>query len=131
MTYVRTGDFQKAEDLFFRAISINKAIYGNNHSSLAERLTNMGVLYSKMKNYRKAVELQTQALEIYRQHFGEAHYATINSYLSQGLDRYRNGEIEEGRKQVEHYLPIQKRILGAHHQMYQVIEDSWNELQGK
>lgn len=130
MTYIRTGNFILAEEIYFRVISLNKTIFGSTNSSLAYKYTNVGVLYSKMKDYSRAIEYHTLALGIFKRHFGEEHYTTINSYLSLGLDRYRNGEIEEGRKLIEHYLPMQKAILGSHHQIYKVIEDAWNELQG-
>jgi nephrocystin-3 len=130
MTYIQTGEFQYAEDLFLRAISINKSIHGDSHSSLATTYINIGVLYSKTKEYSKANENLLKALNIYDRLFGQKNYMTINTYLNIGLNKYREGDKEEGRKMIENYLPKQKEILGSHHQMYIVIEEAWNKLQG-
>ena len=128
MAYMEIQDYKKAEPFFLRTLSLIKSTYGNYHETTRAIYVNLGVYYSRIKGFIKAIEMHKDALEISLKVLGEEHYLTVNSYLSIGMNLYRNGQIDEGRDLIEHYLPLQKEKLGADHQMYKVQEDAWNEL---
>lgn len=55
LTYMEVEEFQKAERAFNNALKANPAF--------SEAKMNLGILYSRTKNYRKAIEYLRQALE--------------------------------------------------------------------
>ncbi|MEP7234573.1 MAG: tetratricopeptide repeat protein [Ignavibacteriota bacterium] len=128
LAYMEIGAYEKAESILLATLSLSKSIYGNFHIATSNKYMSLGLLYARMKNYEKAIDMQKIASDISISLLGGEHYSTINILLSLGLNYYRNGEFDEGRRIINHYLPILKEKLGEGHQMYKVQESNWKEL---
>ncbi|EKR64123.1 tetratricopeptide repeat protein [Leptospira weilii str. 2006001853] len=66
---------------------------------------NLGALYSKQSNSRKAIEIYQKALEIGK---------TPELYYNIGVELYRIGEIETAIRSLKKSLEIEKRFLKSH-----------------
>ncbi|CAF4680571.1 unnamed protein product, partial [Rotaria magnacalcarata] len=60
------GDYSKALEFYKKDIAIKKISLPPTHPDLANSYNNIGVAYSEMGDYPKAISLLEKALDIYR-----------------------------------------------------------------
>ena len=109
------GDYETAARLLTDMSNIYK-VYGSNN---LQYVTNsLAICYDHLGNYEKAIEIGTQALEIYKRTLGEEHpdYALSLNNLALYYSHHSNYEkaIELGTQALE----ISKKALGEEHPNY-------------
>jgi len=115
LTYVRLGEFERAEPLYDKALEIRKRELDEEHPSILESMNNLAVLYSKQGRYKDAEVLYLKTLETLKGVLGEEHPDTLTMmdnlatvYRKQG--RYKDAEVLHLKA-----LDIGKRELGEEH----------------
>src|SRR6266403_731272 len=74
--YGSTGNYNRAESLYLRALTIYENALGPEHSFTATTLNNLAGIYDSMANYAKAESLLLRALKIQEKAFGPEHQST-------------------------------------------------------
>lgn len=82
-----TGNYLKAHDLYKESANISLSINGAN-IAFAYRLNNIGVIHSKLENYKGAVKSHEEAHKIFYSALGERAEDTINSLYNLGNAYY-------------------------------------------
>jgi CHAT domain-containing protein/tetratricopeptide (TPR) repeat protein len=109
------GDFQQAEAMFKRSLSVREEVLGPDHEDVAESLTGLADLYRYRVPYLRIEPLYNRALEIRRKRFGAAHAsvaAALDSFAAFVADR---GETSRAEAMYKEALEITERLTGATH----------------
>lgn len=110
------GEFEKAEPLYLEAIELQRRALPPNHPELATTLSNLGVLYHRMRRYDEIDALYDEVLKIRLAVFPEDHphvLTTRNMIANQFYARRKFAEAEE---QYRAILAARERELGRHPQ---------------
>jgi tetratricopeptide (TPR) repeat protein len=116
--YAKLGDYSKAIEYITKALTIKKAVLGENHPRYATSLNNLADYYSYLGDYPKAIEYGTEALEILKTILGENHpdYALTLSNLANYY--YYLGDYSKAIEYITKALTIKKAVLGENHPEY-------------
>ena len=71
--YDSLGEYNQAKELYEKALTIRKKIFGEDHADVATSYNNLALVYYNLKEYNQAKELHEKALMIRKQIFGEDH----------------------------------------------------------
>ena len=71
--YDSLGEYNQAKELYEKALTIRKKIFGEDHADVATSYNNLALVYYNLKEYNQAKELHQKALMIRKQIFGEDH----------------------------------------------------------
>ena len=71
--YDNLGEYNQAKELYEKALTIRKKIFGEDHSDVATSYNNLALVYYNLEEYNQAKELHEKALMIRKQIFGEDH----------------------------------------------------------
>ena len=101
------GEYEQAEPLLSRAVSLNEKILGDRDPQFAVSLSNLAALYHAQQHYEKALPLFERALHVREQALGadhidltldlknlagvlaaQEHYAQAETHLTRALDDY-------------------------------------------
>ena len=74
--YAKQGNYEKALEHFFNALTIQEIILGREHSDVASSFINIGSIYADNGNYTKAIEYCHNALTIIEKLYGMEHIIT-------------------------------------------------------
>jgi len=78
------GDYDKAEQLWLRALAIDRRLFGENAVQTTRRVHLLANLYRDQGEYQKATPLLQKALALREKHFGPAHIETGQILTSLG-----------------------------------------------
>jgi tetratricopeptide (TPR) repeat protein len=110
------GDYQKAEKEFERALTISRAINGEESAKTAECYNDLGVLFYQQRNYEKALSYHQKALDI-RQKIGDGHDLDVAESASNlGTVYSEKGQFDTASNYLDFALEIFKNKLGPDHQ---------------
>ena len=109
------GDAQSAHKLGEKALSLRRALFGDEHIDTAISLSNVASCHSGLGNNQRALELGEQALEIQRKLFGEENPETARSL--DNLSGYYNDlrKHQHALKLGEQALTIRRKLYGEEH----------------
>ena len=111
----KMSDLSQAKDLFYKALAIQRNIFGESHADVATSYNDLGAVYMDIGEYNQAKELHAKALMIRKKIFGEEHAHVATSYSHLG-EVYRNiGECNEAKELYEKALIINKTVFGEEH----------------
>ena len=113
--YYQKGDYDKALEYLNKALTIQKAKLGEEHTDVATSYNNIGSLYSKKGNYDKALEYLNKALTIRKAKLGDEHTDVATSYNNMGLVYSDKGDYDKALEYYNKALTIQKSNLGEEH----------------
>ena len=107
--------FGNALNYYNKALSLRKAIGGEEQISLIWLYDNMGVLYHRMDRPLNALEYQHQALDIAKKLIGEDHprYALVLQHSAVSFYKLKQNGLAE--KRLEKAISIYINSLGADH----------------
>jgi CHAT domain-containing protein len=109
------GDYEKAEPLYQRALSITEKTLGPEHPSVALSLNNLALLYSERGEYSKAEPLYQRALAIREKALGPEHPFFARSLDNLAVLYYDRGEYSKAEALHRRALAIREKALGPGH----------------
>ena len=78
--YMEAGGVEDALGLLDKALKMNKGLLGDDNLSHAPILIALARVYTKQKDFNKAIDSMTSVWELYEAHFGMKHEAMIEVY---------------------------------------------------
>jgi tetratricopeptide (TPR) repeat protein/CHAT domain-containing protein len=108
-----------------QALSIYKKALGKEHLDFATSLNNLAIIYNKIGQYEKALQLQEQSLAIYKKALGEEHPNVAISLNNIAQLYYNLGQYEKAFPLNEQALSIYRKVLGEEHPL---VATSLNNL---
>lgn len=129
--YVVFKDFQKARDLFSKAVKIKKAILGLSNPDLAKSLRHLSICLSMEGDYDAANMVKSQAdnidkknalpdstetlmrkqVEVFRHKYGENHKTVVESLRMLSFTLNKQGKTEEANAVQKEYM---ERLAALH-----------------
>jgi tetratricopeptide (TPR) repeat protein len=109
------GQYDRAIELFERALRIEEATLGEMHAQTALTIMSMGTSYGKKGQYDRAIELYERALRIEEATLGEMHAQTALTIINMGTSYGNKGQYDRAIELYERALRIQEATLGEMH----------------
>ena len=113
--YLQRGQYDRAIELYERALRIQMATLGEMHSDTAATISNIGISYSGKGQHDRAIELYERALRIQIATLGEMHASTAATISSMGASYSKKGQYDRAIAETERALRICHATLGPHH----------------
>ncbi len=121
------GQYDDADKLNRRALTIYTAAFGEHHPQVANALINLGSSQFDRGNYAEAERLERKALAIVTAWYGKDHPETASTQTILGRALMFQGHYDEAVALFEGTLAIQERIYGPVHPR---VASALNELGG-
>ena len=109
------AEYQKAEKLYGKALSIRKQVLGEEHPDTAMSYNSLAVVYWRRGEYEKAEALFEKLLRIDERVLGEEHPNIATSYSNLAMVYESQGKYEKAEALFEKVLRIRERTLGEGH----------------
>jgi len=106
---------KKALELHEQALSIEKEVYGERHSEIAIRLSDIAYSLYALGQYEKAIGLYEQALSIEKEVYGERHPVIATTSNNLGFVWIALGQYEKATKLHEYAMSIYEEVYGKKH----------------
>ncbi|UCH95620.1 MAG: tetratricopeptide repeat protein [Candidatus Aminicenantes bacterium] len=103
------GDPQKAIEYYNKALIIDRALYGENHSQVAVVLNNLGAAFEEMGNYRLAIRYYRESMNIDQEVYGEEHANAALRLINIGSALYKSGKVDRAITCFDKALKILKK----------------------
>ena len=107
-----TSEYQKAEELLIKNLSIRKRILGEENADTATSYHNLAFYYKHQGKYEKAEELYRKSIEIREKVLGKDHLDTAISYGNLASIYHTWKEYEKAEDLYEKSLHIREKVLG-------------------
>ena len=114
-TYRELKDYEKAKELFERALKTLERHYGQDHFGVAITLTNLGNVYGDLGDFDWAKEIIERAVNIDVKHFGEDDVEVAMTLRNLAMTHGKLGEYQQAAEMLERVLPVFETHFGAHH----------------
>lgn len=115
-TYVHTrGNPARARSLFERALSLRRAVLGDDHPDTLDSAGNLAAGLHVLGQYDAARQLNEDALLRCRRVLGEDHPHTLHAAYGLATDLRALGHLEQARQLDEDTLTRRRHILGDDH----------------
>jgi hypothetical protein len=122
------GQYDRAIELFERALRIQEATLGEMHADTAGTIMSMGVSYSEKRQYDQAIELYERALRIQKATLGEMHASTAATISSMGVSYSKKGQHDRAIAETERALRICREVLGPNHPQTMVTQQNLSTI---
>jgi len=109
------GDARQAISYYEQALSIDKAVYGDRHPSVARDLNNIGLAWYALGEAKKAITYYEQALSIDKAVYGDRHPDVATMLNNIGLAWYALGDAKKAITYYEQALSVNKAVYGDRH----------------
>ncbi|MGB3089704.1 MAG: tetratricopeptide repeat protein, partial [Chitinophagaceae bacterium] len=116
--YKNTGQYKKAEPLFYRANEILKKTVGAEHPDYASSLSNLAGLYKDIGLYEKAEPLYIESTAIRKKTVGENHPDYARGLNNMAVLYDLMGQYEKAKMLYVQAIEIRKKTLGENHPDY-------------
>ncbi len=115
--YYSKGEYDKAEEYYFKAKDIYEKIYKNKiHPDLASTYLNLGLLYADKGKYDKAEVYYLKAKDIFEKIYKNKNHPDLAStYLNLGLLYAKKGKYDKAEVYYLKALRIREKILDKNH----------------
>jgi len=114
--YLHTrGEYVRAQAYEEKALTIYRAVLGNEHPSTAMILNNLAITYEDRGKLKDAATLHQQALAIRRSTLGENHADTVASLHNLALIYHEQGKLEDAASLHREALAARHHLLGEQH----------------
>ena len=109
------GNYEQAESLFREALSIRRAVLGNQHPNVAATLSQLGsLLWFNKGEYAPADSALRAALSIRRATLGNAHIDVAASLNTLANVNHRQGKYDQAEPYYREALTLYRERLGRH-----------------
>jgi tetratricopeptide (TPR) repeat protein len=109
------GKYDKAIELYERALRIETATLGEMHAFTAATISSMGVSYTDKGQQDRAIELYERALRIQTATLGDMHHSTAATISSMGVSYGIKGQQDRAIELYERALHIRTATFGEKH----------------
>lgn len=118
VTWKRSGDFQKALEIYETSLALREEVRGPDHPDVASSLNNIANVLIHLGDYAGAIECNRRALSI-----REAYYGPMNDWVAESLNNLATvlgyaGEYEEALEVQERAVEVFAETLGPDHERY-------------
>ncbi len=117
VVHLESGGLDAAEDLFRKALEMNRKAYPEGHSDLAANLNNLAVVLTNKGQARAAEDLYREALIVYRRLFGDNHREVAKTRNNLGELLLRRGEKEDAENQFRAALELHPELTENQRQL--------------
>ncbi|RIK77659.1 hypothetical protein DCC62_09135 [candidate division KSB1 bacterium] len=97
------------------ALAIGRAVYGDNHPSVARKLNNLGRAWKALGERQKAVGYYEQALAIDRAVYGDGHPSVARELNNLGAVYFALGKKQKAKKYFQSAHAIFSQFFGPEH----------------
>jgi len=111
--YFESHNYQRAIEYY--SIYIQQNERNEKDKNLAASYNNIGSIYSQQGEYKKALEYNFKALEIFKSIYGDNHPVTATSYSNLGDVSHKQGEYKKALEYHFKSLEIRKSVNGDNH----------------
>ncbi len=115
LIFHNSGDYDKAEDYYLKALKIREKVLEENHPDLATSYNNLGLLYHDKGDYDKAEDYYLKALNIREKVLEENHPDLATSYNNLGSLYHAKGDYDKAEDYFLKALEIFEKTLGKNH----------------
>jgi tetratricopeptide (TPR) repeat protein len=109
------GEYEEAEDLYIRALSIATTVQGKEHPETATLINNLAGLSHEKHHLIEAERLYLDALEITKKTLGDSHPETCTILVNYAYLLKEIGDFLESERLFLLVLQARKRTLGNFH----------------
>ena len=109
------GEFDRAEDLYTRALAAMERDLGADHVSVARTLLFQGILYNSSGDYRRAREVLERSVRIRTAALGADHLQTAWALRTLARTQRLQGDYENGLATAQRSLTLMEVGLGPEH----------------
>jgi len=109
--YVRMGEYNEAEPLLRRALTLRRQALGPEHLDLAETLQRLGHLLTRKGEFDEAEPLIREALAMRRRLLGEEHLDVARSLNMLAILRQEMGDYDDAEQLYRESLALRRRLL--------------------
>jgi serine/threonine-protein kinase len=109
------GHFQVAYSVYERALTIDRAIYGDHHPSVSDDLHDMAQVQEMWGHYAEAERYERQALQIAEGWYGKDHPDAARKMTTLAGTLIYEGKYPEANGLLQHALAIQTHAYGPMH----------------
>ena len=109
------GQFDKAIELFKKAIAEKAKILNEDHPDIAGLFNSIGIMYKNMMQYDKALEYYGISLDRRKKFLGDDHLEVSHTYNNIGYVLYHKKDFEEAQKLHHKALKIRRAVLNEMH----------------
>ena len=127
IAYRNLGQYEKAKELFERALKIQEQHYGQDHFEVARTLTNLATAYGELKDYDKAKDVLERALKINERHYGHGSVEVAITLSNLARAHGKLGEYKEAAEMLQRVLPVFEDHFGAHHDWCNDVRQALDE----
>nr|WP_166158320.1 tetratricopeptide repeat protein [Neochlamydia sp. AcF84]NGY95976.1 hypothetical protein [Neochlamydia sp. AcF84] len=113
--YQERGKLGKAVKYAKQALSTDRQLLGENHSTIARDYNNLAITYLLQKKLEQAAKYVEQALAIDCKPFGENYLTIATGYHNLGTIYQAQGNLKQAAKYAKQALAIDLRLLGKNH----------------
>ncbi|HMW02784.1 MAG TPA: DUF2225 domain-containing protein, partial [Acidobacteriota bacterium] len=108
-------DYQRAEPLLQRALTIREKLFGADHPEVAQCLNNLAWVYHRKGDDQKAKSFFQQALAIWEKAFGPDHPQPASALNSLAILSQAEGDYARAEPLFQRALAIREKTLGPDH----------------
>ncbi len=127
--YLNFGDYDKALDLYQKALKESRVFHGENSSEHASILHKIGNLHRKDYNHKKALPYLRESYKIRSEILGTTHVETAHSLSSLAEALHHIGKLDSAELYARKALEIQQQLLPpAHRDLLDSMVDLANLL---
>ncbi len=109
------AQYEEAESLFLRALSIQEHTLSVEHVQVASTLYGLALLYNKQGKYEEAEPLYRRALHLRERALGSEHPDVAVSLVGLANLSYHQGKYKEAESLYRRALDIWERVAGSEH----------------
>lgn len=109
------GNYDVADSLNQRALSIHEQVFGNRHPRVADDLINIGAVRFQRAEYAEAERYYLEGLRVIEPWFGPEHFRTGMALTMLGRAQVFQDRYSDATATLSRALTIQERVFGPDH----------------
>ena len=113
--YLIDGDYERAHELFSRSIALREQIWGPEHMTVAQDLSNLAIVKRHRGDLAGAIATARRALGIRTKELGTDHPHVAMSMSNLGSNLWEIHELDEAEEMLRQAHKIITRVYGADH----------------
>lgn len=115
LTYMRLGEYERAEAHQRRALVLRRAALGDEDPETQRSMNLLGVLFFRQGRLAETEQLWREALELRRRVLGPEAHRTLSTMSNLAVLYIRMADYDRAETLMKETLEIQRRVLGEDH----------------